>query len=216
MEELKIHYSGGTMNVKGCPDHCPFCHRSIKPVVVHGYARSRQEFDVYMHCPTQSCNRTFVAYYKYHSISGMTYSDLTSSGNLVGREFSAEISSVSKDFIHIYNQAYEAEQLDLDQICGVGYRKALEFLIKDYCIKKNPSNKEGVENLLLGKVIEQFVNDDKIKNVAKRAAWLGNDETHYIKKWEGKSLIDLKKLIDLTLHWIEAEILTESITEEMN
>jgi len=68
---------------------------------------------------------------------------------------------------------------------------------------------------LLAKVIGDYVSDNNIKSVAKRAVWLGNDETHYIRKWEGKDLNDLKKLIDLTVHWIEMEVLTASFEEEM-
>jgi hypothetical protein len=39
--------------------------------------------------------------------------------------------------------------------------------------------------------------------------------THYIKKWEGKNLDDLIKLIDLIVHWIEMRILTASFDAEM-
>lgn len=67
----------------------------------------------------------------------------------------------------------------------------------------------------LGNCIKSYVDDSRIKTVAQRAVWLGNDETHYIRKWEGKNLNDLKKLIELTVHWIEMERLTESFKEEM-
>ena len=55
----------------------------------------------------------------------------------------------------------------------------------------------------------------KIQTVAKRALWLGNDETHYLRKWEDKDLTDLRKLIDLTIHWIEMEKLSEEYIEDM-
>ena len=42
-------------------------------------------------------------------------------------------------------------------------------------------------------VISRYIDDSNIKNVAKRAVWLGNDETHYIRKWEDKDLSFLKK-----------------------
>lgn len=38
---------------------------------------------------------------------------------------------VSPQFVEIYNQAKAAESFQLDQITGLGLRKALEFLIKD-------------------------------------------------------------------------------------
>lgn len=39
--------------------------------------------------------------------------------------------------------------------------------------------------------------------------WLGNDETHYVRKWEASDISDLKMLIDLTAHWMTSELLTE-------
>jgi hypothetical protein len=59
------------------------------------------------------------------------------------------------------------------------------------------------------------VKSEQIKEIAKRAAWLGNDETHYVRKWEDKDLKDLKKLISLTLHWIEVETLTLEVIADM-
>lgn len=115
----------------------------------------------------------------------------------------------------IYNQANSAEQLNLLEICGVGYRKAFEFLIKDYAKKNYPDEIETIEKKALGRCINDYVEDERIKKVAKRAVWLGNDETHYVRKWEGKDLNDLKKLIELSLHWIEMEVLTESFEEDM-
>ena len=97
----------------------------------------------------------------------------------------------------------------------MGYRKALEFLIKDYAILKHADKKEIIEKSQLSKVIADYVNDVNIKSVSKRAVWLGNDETHYVRKWEGKNLTDMKRLIDLTVHWIEMEKLTATFEENM-
>jgi hypothetical protein len=132
-----------------------------------------------------------------------------------GKTFPDIIKNISENFIETYRQASVAEQNDLDQICGPGYRKALEFLIKDYIIYKDISLKESVEKLLLGKCIDAYITNDKIKDIAKRAAWLGNDETHYIRKWIHKDINDLKMLIDLTIHWIEMENLTEQMISSM-
>ena len=54
-----------------------------------------------------------------------------------------------------------------------------------------------------------------IKAVAKRAVWLGNDETHYVRKWEEKDVQDLKGLIRLTILWIEKVKETERLLAEM-
>jgi len=79
----------------------------------------------------------------------------------------------------------------------------------------NEKDKDKIKKMPLSSCIKEYVEDNKIKSVAKRAIWLGNDETHYIKKWEGKKLTDLKKLIELTIHWIEMEKLTQSFENDM-
>ena len=102
-----------------------------------------------------------------------------------------------------------------NEIAGVGYRKALEFLIKDYCIHKTPEKSDIIKRTNLGSVIENFVEDTNIKNCAKRATWLGNDETHYTKKWEDRDISDLKILIKLSCGWINSNLLTEKYLQEM-
>jgi hypothetical protein len=55
----------------------------------------------------------------------------------------------------------------------------------------------------------------EIKQVSERATWLGNDETHYQRRWVDKDLSDLKVLIDLVLHWIKMEHLTDEALNSM-
>lgn len=208
-----INTINGSQTINGNPDKCPFCHNKITPVNIYGY-RNSDGFDALQVCPNAKCKKTFIAYY-YQSGSSIHYDDRTTQGELIGKEFSETINSISDGFVTIYNQAFSAEQQNLTEICGVGYRKALEFLIKDYLIKNNPELTEKVEKKLLGACIAEYIDDSRIKSVAKRAVWLGNDETHYIRKWEGRNLADLKKLIELTVHWIEMEFLTMSFEIEM-
>jgi hypothetical protein len=129
--------------------------------------------------------------------------------------FAECIQEVSPKFCEIYDQAHKAEGFSLLQVCGVGYRKALEFLIKDYLIKKHPEDEAAIKAKPLGRCIDDDVEDPKTKAVAKRATWLGNDETHYQRLWIDKDLSDLKTLITLVLYWIEAEHLTEEALTSM-
>lgn len=212
---MELHTLEGRFFIFDLPNKCPFCHNAITPNVLSGH-KYGSNLDVLMHCPDKNCQKAFLGYYSVNSGStGTQFLKKTSQGSLIGRSFPKIINEISPSFIIIYNQAYIAEQQDLLEICGVGYRKALEFLIKDYTILNNETEKEKIEKAFIGNVINQYVNDIRIKTVSKRAAWLGNDETHYIRKWEGKNLDDLKKLIDLTVHWIEMEVLTASFETEM-
>jgi len=209
----KVRTTGSDADISGFPNKCVYCHQIITPDYLYGY-RNHPFLEVMMKCPNQKCQKSFIGYYK--SIGNhYAFDGITSVGNPQERDFSETVNSISENFRKIYNQAYFAEQNNLLEICGVGYRKALEFLIKDYIISNNPSERENVERKMLGACISEYVNDDRIKSAAKRAVWLGNDETHYIRKWEGKNLEDLKRLIDLTIHWIEMETLSRQIEEEM-
>lgn len=130
-----------------------------------------------------------------------------------------EIKQISPDFCKIYDQAYKAEQLGLNLVSGPGYRKALEFLIKDYLILQQKAEddaaKKEIEDSALMHCIRKYVSDSRMKATAERAAWLGNDETHYIRKWEDKDLQDMKRFIQLTSFWIQSEHLTNVGISEM-
>jgi len=210
---FRVEYFGGdrgdAIQCDKYPNTCPFCHHSISPRQIYCVA-DEDAAQVFMLCPNETCRTAFIAYYtKYPAHSYYSFTGAVSQGTFVQRSFSEIINQKSPLFSKIYNEAKAAEERGLKEICGVGYRKALEFLIKDYCIILHPTKKIEIEQKLLGVVLREYVNDPKVKAVAQRATWLGNDETHYIRKWEGKTLQDLKTLIELTLHWIEAEELTK-------
>jgi hypothetical protein len=88
-------------------------------------------------------------------------------------------------------------------------------LNKDYVIRSHQDKAEEIRKLNLGKCISDYVSDEKVKQVSARAVWLGNDETHYERKWEDKDLNDLKTLIRLTLHWIEMDEMTQKALQDM-
>ena len=100
-------------------------------------------------------------------------------------------------------------------LVGMGIRKALEFLMKDYLSAQNPEEAEAIQKKRLGQVISDHVDDQRIKDCAKMAAWLGNDETHYVRKWVDKDLRDLKLLMELTAHWISMDLLTQQYKSDM-
>ena len=69
--------------------------------------------------------------------------------------------------------------------------------------------------MFLGKCIEDLIDETRIKSCAKRAAWLGNDETHYTRKWEEKDINDLKSLINMTVNWIDLVIESDKYLTSM-
>lgn len=213
MQKIKL-VGSNYANLNKFPDSCPYCHKSIEPNYIIFNEISREEIEVVLKCPSINCQRAFVAKY-FHDYHDYYNLYAVSKGEIKAKDYSEHINNISPNFVKIYNQAYFAEQHNLLEICGVGYRKALEFLIKDYLITKNSTNEDTIKKKPLGQCIIDDVDDSRVKKVSKRAVWLGNDETHYVRKWEGKNLEDLKKLISLTIHWIEMDYLTEEIENDM-
>ncbi|QDP86741.1 DUF4145 domain-containing protein (plasmid) [Chryseobacterium sp. SNU WT5] len=197
------------------PDFCPHCFIKQIPQIKGGVYNSKINLNLFLICSNEDCKKSFIAFYSKAQNSSALQLSGVSIGNLQTKEFSSDISSISEKFIEIYNQAFFAEQNNLFEITGVGYRKSLEFLIKDYCLKNNTSESEKILNMPIMQVINSYVNDERIKNISKRAVWLGNDETHYIRIWDNKDVTILKTLIDLVVHWIEMEEMSKLMIIEM-
>lgn len=209
MSQVSVRTIGGsTQVVTQFALECPFCHSKVTPTYLF-----LDEGKIYASCPNAMCKKHFVL----SQDSGNRFVIVEPNASPKNKEFSEIINSISSQFVSIYNQAYFAEQINLDQICGVGYRKALEFLIKDYLISKETDEqiKDIIKKKFLNNCIQDHVQNDNIKNVAKRAVWLGNDETHYVRVWANKDVNNLKQLIDLTVRWIENEVETERVLQEM-
>jgi Domain of unknown function (DUF4145) len=198
------------------PLECPECH--YKTIPTHNtniFSKKWNYLFAFLTCPNPDCDKSYVAEYEATPNSAYYYFKKIGKGTPIKENFPTEIETLSPSFIKIYNEAFTAEQLELLEISGVGFRKALEFLIKDYLIKRYPDKTELIKNIFLGTCIKDLVEDSKVKESAKRAVWLGNDQTHYVKKWEDKDLLDLKKLIKLTVNWIESEIITSELSTSM-
>lgn len=130
--------------------------------------------------------------------------------------FDEGIENVSPTFVKIYNQALAAERFGLDLLNGIGYRKAIEFLIKDYLYHKLPDKRDEILNKQLWPCIQEYVDDPRLQECARMATWLGNNETHYVRKWKDKDINDLKVLLKLTIYWISSELLTEKYRSSMS
>jgi hypothetical protein len=218
MMQVGIRTTNGQaqISIDKAPSDCPVCHVSIVAGdLAVGFQYGDRAERVYQ-CPNTNCQVLFIAQYERQGPQQNQYSWRRS----VPFEFeptphTETIKTISPDFCEIYGQAEKAEQHGLTLVAGPGYRKALEFLMKDYALLSHPAEKTSIEQMPLASCIATFIGSEQIKQIARRAAWLGNDETHYVRRWTDKDLDDLKKLISLTLHWIEAEKLSQDIIKDM-
>lgn len=219
-KQIKALYAGGVeekVAIRNYPDECPLCHNAISPMfVAAALNRAEQVLQIVYRCTRGECQQLFIATHDRNKV-GTEYFFCTKTAPTIPKkkEFSNEIEETSEMFITIYNQALEAENTALDQLAGMGFRKALEFLVKDYAIATNPDKEEEIKGMFLSSCIKTYLDDENLKACAERAVWLGNDEAHYIRKWEDKDIDDLKTLIRLTINWIESVLLTKKYIDEM-
>lgn len=197
------------------PDECPVCRKGIDPIFwVAQELPSESKLQGIYRCPRSSCHSPFIAYFKKND-RGYYTPRRRAPLNHERREFGDIIEDVSSDFVEIYNQAARAESDGLDEVAGVGYRKSVEYLIKDYLIDKIPSEKETIRQKFLGSCIDDHLEDEALRNCARLATWLGNDETHYEQRWDNKDIEDLKNLIDLTVNSIRAAKMRADYEDDM-
>lgn len=192
-------------------EFCPRCGRAISPYFLYAVIHpSKDHFSyttVVNYCT--ACNSVFLAHYTCNQSNRKAQNPyLIEPMGSNPDEFDPEIEAISQKFVEIYNQSKAAEDYKLYEIAGTGYRKALEFLIKDYLSTKFPDRAEKIRNMFLGNCINEL-DFPPLKTVASRAVWLGNDQTHYYQK-HNKDINDLKKMINLTIHWISLLIGTEN------
>lgn len=193
---------------------CPICKKNISPIFLNGVYKVYENYakmDCHFLC--NGCEHTFIGTYNADMISSSSYrvANIVSvePNHYTKEEFDKFIESLSPQFTKIYNQALAAETSGLDEIAGLGYRKSLEFLVKDFAIHENPDNEEDIKKLMLSPCIKKYIDYPQIKTLVERSAWIGNDEAHYIRKQADRDVSDMKAFIKATVYFIAMVLITE-------
>lgn len=212
--EISLLTTQGTTHGKyeiELPNYCPWCKSKISPSVLCSTPldTSNISFPVSLTLQCPSCHKHFLQTYKVK---------LSQDSFIIGLEldnekpmpkslfeYPSEIDEISKEFNKIITQGSNAEGLGFDHLAGIGYRKAIEFLVKDYLIELKNEDRDSISKRLLSQCISS-IGDDRIQKLAKAATWIGNDETHYIRKHINKDVQDLKKFLYALTSLVSTEI----------
>lgn len=203
------------------PNKCPHCFNSMRP-----HISRKTDFDVRLRLPVAilyqctSCQKYFANEYEitdyYQQIDGYDSRQIIYSyKSLATYDLPNELNNISETFIEIYIQSLTAELDGLSQICGIGYRKAIEFLVKDFLINFQQEDSEKISKLSLSQAVNK-IESQKIKNLALASVWLGNDETHYLRKYEDKDINDMKKFIKALAYFISSELTASEAQDFIN
>lgn len=203
------------------PSNCPMCNTvtQIEPITNWLIRKDNENNELFSFYFCSKCEKFFIGHYEvlyYQTTNLISFSPKESYNT---KDFPKLIQKLSPDFCEIYNQAYIAQQQGLTKISGIGYRKALEFLVKDYVIFLNPNESVNIKSLNLSPCISKYIESSQIKNLATAATWIGNDETHYIKKNLDYNIEDMLVFIDVMVSFINTELVfldAQKFTESKN
>ncbi len=208
---MEIIFQNYKVEIKA-PNICPHCHITINPRYLH----SQETLDTddtpilitTWICTNDSCNKIFLAIFK--EVDDNLIFARFLNGFPKGPDWPKPIIDLKDGdsinaakptetrFIKTYLQSLVAENEGLDEIAGMGFRKAIEYLVKDWAIKNKPEDKEKIKNAWLGEIIKTYYTGD-LKDILERATWLGNDQAHYKKLFEEFDTTILKELIQLIM-----------------
>ncbi len=114
-------------------------------------------------------------------------------------------SSVSERFITMYNQALQSEFVGNIELAAIGYRSSLEILIKDFATKELNKPFEEVAKKSLCNAIGEYLNQPDLVSTADVIRILGNDYTHYQRKYPEHDFELLKGYMEIFLKQIEVQ-----------
>lgn len=196
------------------PTYCPHCGVSMIPDITqtsNPTPSNDGSVVVSMLAQCIKCKEFYALTFKLYETLDDIYEDCYKSAYIpysyspkVEYDLPKEIENISPKSKEIYQQSQLAEAYKLDLIAGLGYRKFIEFLIKDYLIETNKESKDKFANKNLSQAIDE-IDSPRIKNLAKSATWIGNDEAHYTKKHSDKDVQDMKLFIRSLAYYLSFE-----------
>lgn len=201
-ESFKTQYnSTGRVFKLELPSKCIHCGRIMTPDVEASTDDKNLKAALLLKCTY--CGKYFVAAYELISPEHFHLIEYSYSA-IIDYDLPIELEEFSPTGVEIYKQALKAEYYNLDQISGIGFRKALEYFIKDFLVNERNKTEYTERAIPLMQAIKEL-NFDKMINLATAATWIGNDETHYLKKYSKSEVDNMKKFIKALAFYLSAE-----------
>lgn len=201
------------------PMSCPHCFRQMNPdyigtVIVHYEQINRLTRKVaILKCTYKDCLKPIMKYYEESSVgtnAGLhfKYRELPLNySKEVKTDLPKNIQKLSPNFVNNYKETLLAKEYCLNELIGMGYRKSIEFLIKDFVLKTNQAENQKINKMPLKNVITDYLtSNEKLQTLGLACAYLGNDFTHYERRNLDKDIEDLERFLKLLVSYISNEL----------
>lgn len=184
------------------PATCPFCGYAVDATFLDKKAfHFNGHHVIAATCKCTSCGKTFFfasEYMKDNSFTPITIPSVS----FVPYDNKC-LASISDRFITMYNQALLSEFSGNIELAAISYRAALEILIKDFAIHELKENADDVSRKTLCNAIGEYLNQSDLVATADVVRILGNDYTHYQRKYPQHDFDLLKGYMNVFLQQIE-------------
>lgn len=182
-------YEDGTVLSK---NHWPYIDECYIGVVVYRCTHCRKPYLVTYTIDPKAKKTTFEQFFpSYHA-----------------EEYKNElIAETSPRFIDSYNQALRAESINDFELAAIGYRHALECLVKDYAMAELKKEREEVIGKTLANAIGEYLGENELIATADVVRILGNDYAHYERKYPQHDFALLKNYMRVFIGLVETKLM---------
>lgn len=200
------------------PNRCPHCLKMITPSLEYVALNTSDDghnSSVSAFWACNGCSRIFCSLYAFASADYRDVYPCFITGSyppiVEKTDIDPRVKDVSPRFANLFQQSEKAKSEGMIDLAGMGFRKALECLLKDTLIYLEKDTPEHIAALSLNEAIKSFSDNPRLIKAATQARVVGNEYTHYQARYEGYDIDVLQKLISITLHWFIMEIETAEL-----
>lgn len=188
------------------PVECPHCGAYATPQIVAQSNLSYCDMKIWLFIfHNDCCDKQSFALYKKQSGTGEFLGILPAIHKIP--QLPKSLKKISSRFVELYQQSFDAEQNSYFELAGSGYRNAIEVLIKDFAIQELKVSEKNVCKKTLSQAIEAYLPNINASISADVMRVLGNDYTHYERKYENVDFQILKRYLQIFINSIDCEYL---------
>lgn len=190
------------------PNYCTYCKHTMTPLTRNRYDVPRSNYIIISFtCSNHECTKVMIGTYEYQKSDKYKLELVNFFPNITLETLPELISNLSSNFDSAFKQANTAHQLGHLELAGAGYRNALEILVKDYAIIELKQDFEKVSKLSLYDAIGEYFPSFDFQISADMVRILGNDHTHYERKYDEIDFDVLKSYFDIFIQLVNTTLM---------
>lgn len=187
------------------PLNCPRCgYGTDAPLTGCSVIRMDSGYFITVAMKCTHCQKTFISLYEATD-PPETAQFIRCYPSYSGDPVPTQLSDMSPRFADLNRQAQTAEEHELIDIAAVGYRAALEVLVKDYAIKELSEPEEEVKQKKLAGAIGKYLKQEELVATADVVRILGNDYAHFERQYPQLDFNTLKYYYQIFLNMIKVQ-----------